>query len=145
MQARPVPARRMNGSRSRTKRNKERTTTPQYSRMIHKTKIKPYSSAATAIMKSVCASGRDHLTCPSPTPTPNNPPSRMAFVAYPICVVGSISAALRKPSIRRAKCSELEYAITPPITTKAAIATNKIIGAPATKYITPQPNRTKQA
>ena len=43
--------------------------------------MKPYSSAATAMMKSVCASGSDHLTDPSPTPTPKKPPSWIALVA----------------------------------------------------------------
>ncbi len=33
--------------------------------MIARTMISPYSSAATAMMKSVCASGSDHFTVPS--------------------------------------------------------------------------------
>ena len=45
------------------------------SAMISTTITKPYSSAATAMIKSVCASGNDHLTCPSPGPTPKIPPS----------------------------------------------------------------------
>ena len=49
--------------------------------MMTSTRISPYSSAATAMMKSVCASGSDHFTWPSPTPTPKKPPSWMALVA----------------------------------------------------------------
>ena len=41
-------------------------------------------AAATAIIKSVWASGKIFFTIPSPTPTPKIPPSWIALVAYPI-------------------------------------------------------------
>ena len=43
--------------------------------------MSPNSSAATAMMKSVWASGSVHFTAPLPMPTPRNPPSWIALVA----------------------------------------------------------------
>ena len=67
----------------------------------------PYSSAATAIIKSVCASGNLHFITPSPTPTPNNPPSFIALIEKLNCESGSISG-FKKLSILPEKCEELK-------------------------------------
>ena len=85
----------------------------------------PYSSAATAMMKSVWASGNLHLMTPSPKPTPNKPPSSIELIAKPSCVLGSTSVD-KKPLILPAKCSEFIYAITPPIKDKRISPINKM-------------------
>ena len=66
---------------SRTSRSSERTTIVFFGAMITTQRISPNSSAATAMMKSVWASGSVHFTPPFPMPTPRNPPSWMALVA----------------------------------------------------------------
>jgi hypothetical protein len=105
--ASPWMERRVAGSGSCAALTSARMTTNAKRPSRRRQATTPYSSATTAKMKSVWASGSADLIVPSPGPRPRKPPSEKDLIARSSCEL-SPGAAARNRSIRRRTWSKLE-------------------------------------